>query len=108
MKLVEHADYHARFTDEQGWSAIFVGEPIGLAGDLLISPPERSQRDYSVGILMRLFEEQLGKQIGAPALKNQLIFLDQYREQLFVEPQPYEQRYDELNNRLGVEFVRDQ
>ncbi len=93
-------DYRASFSNGAGWDIEFEGERYAApAFDLLVVRNKLGQPkvEFSVRILMQVFEKSSGKALPKPSLENQLEFLVKNGSWVFAESVPYETEYHHLN-----------
>ncbi len=94
--LTEDTDYSAWFADGSGWKVLLEGERYIRDGYKIIVVSVQN-KEYWLYTIMRVFDEE-GYSVRFPAtLESELEFITTFRDQIFVTPQPYEERYDELN-----------
>ena len=91
FKLDKDNDFEATFSNDSGWSIFFEGERYveNPAFELSIGANGQS---FSVRLLMEVFRVD-----EKPSLKNQLKFIDDKYESLFVFPPPYLAEYQKVN-----------
>ncbi len=92
FKLREDTDYIAYFSRNGDWE-------ISFEGDKYVRPSfdlsaEFHDLDFSIRILMKIFKNHT-----KPSLDEQLNFIIDNQDKIFVFPPPYADEYEILNNR---------
>ena len=87
FSLREDTEFIAYFSGNSGWEILFEGERyVRPAFNLSV---QYSDSEFSIRILMKLF-----KNYKKPSLDEQLKFLVENHDQIFVYPPPYAKKYE--------------
>ncbi|NVJ91093.1 MAG: hypothetical protein HWE34_05525 [Methylocystaceae bacterium] len=97
MKLVKDTDYSAEFERPDGYRLVFEGERYyrPLVG-ISIRPPGEIE-DFSLSILMKVYQNQESITLPAPSLDNQIDFLIANIDGWIWNTEHYKKAYKAIN-----------